>query len=329
MARITRIEVIDENGRHYVNYEDDNDVIYQLQDDGRTLKVFVNTVKPKTPCEIAYKRIYGKYAVTGIAGGSGWTFFQDGYNASKAEEYQPTPQEPEDNEWKTVALRFGENLSAIGPCGYYDFTPEEWGEWAINAYEKTAEDWLSLLKKEKVKVEKMMNLLKQYKPSTPQERGERIHKEVENEIGKLQENNWYVDAKTLIKSNWEPTPQTENEVAEGLKEAFREAVNQGVIPKVKELNKEVDSMKENSPEFLKFELGPTLYDVIGDWWDNIFTVQSDDDLETSVEDLCDRIEKWLPKEQSANSQNAYVECTVEGFNDAITKIKNKIKNKLK
>ena len=34
---------------------------------------------------------------------------------------------------------------------------------------------------------------------TPQERGDRIHKEVENEIEKLQEKNWYVDGKDLIK----------------------------------------------------------------------------------------------------------------------------------
>jgi hypothetical protein len=41
-VRITRIEVIDQDGRSYVNWEDDNDVSYQLQDDGRTLKVFVD-----------------------------------------------------------------------------------------------------------------------------------------------------------------------------------------------------------------------------------------------------------------------------------------------
>ena len=42
MTRITRVEVIDENGRSYVNWEDDNDVSWQFQDGGRTLKVFVN-----------------------------------------------------------------------------------------------------------------------------------------------------------------------------------------------------------------------------------------------------------------------------------------------
>ena len=41
--RITRIEVIDQSGRSYVNWDENNDVTYQLQDDGRTLKVFVNT----------------------------------------------------------------------------------------------------------------------------------------------------------------------------------------------------------------------------------------------------------------------------------------------
>ena len=162
MTKITRVEVIDENGRSYVNWEDDNDVTLSYQDDGRTLKVFVNKVKP-------------------------------------------IPQEPE-------------------------------------------------------------------------------------------------------------------EVAENLKKAFREAVTQGLTQKVKELNKEVDSMKENPPEFLKFTLGPTLYNVIEDWWDDVFT-----NKETSLHELVDAIEGWLPKEQSAKgSQNAYVECTVDGFNDAITQIKNNL-----
>jgi len=41
-ARITRIEVIDHAVQNYVNCEDDNDVTYELQDEGRTLKVFVD-----------------------------------------------------------------------------------------------------------------------------------------------------------------------------------------------------------------------------------------------------------------------------------------------
>jgi hypothetical protein len=39
---VTRVEVIDENGRSYTNYLDnDQKVCYSIQDDGKTLKVFI------------------------------------------------------------------------------------------------------------------------------------------------------------------------------------------------------------------------------------------------------------------------------------------------
>ena len=108
--------------------------------------------EPKTPAEEAYKRVYGFYPETYE---DSWSSFQDGYIASqkdyKVGEYQPTPQEPEDNEWKTVALGFGENLSAIGPDGYYDFTPVEWYDWVVDIYENTANEYLKLLQKERAK----------------------------------------------------------------------------------------------------------------------------------------------------------------------------------
>jgi len=64
----------------------------------------------------------------------------------------------------------------------------------------------------------------------------------------------------------------------------------------------------------------TLRDVVYDWWDDVFTEQ------TSINDLIDRIEVWLPKEQSAQgSQNVYVECSVEGFNDCLNKIKQNLR----
>jgi|SaaInl0LU_22_DNA_1037365.scaffolds.fasta_scaffold12432_2 hypothetical protein len=43
---VTRVEVIDENGRSYTKYLDnDQKVCYSIQDDGRTLKVFINKIK--------------------------------------------------------------------------------------------------------------------------------------------------------------------------------------------------------------------------------------------------------------------------------------------
>ena len=51
--------------------------------------------EPKSPAEIAYKRVYGFYPETYE---DSWSSFQDGYIASqkdyKVGEYQPTPQEP-------------------------------------------------------------------------------------------------------------------------------------------------------------------------------------------------------------------------------------------
>jgi len=41
--KVTRVEVIDETGRAYIKYlDDDQEVVCGLQDDERTLKVFIN-----------------------------------------------------------------------------------------------------------------------------------------------------------------------------------------------------------------------------------------------------------------------------------------------
>jgi hypothetical protein len=105
---------------------------------------------------------------------------------------------------------------------------------------------------------------------------------------------------------FQPTPQTSEQVEDGLKQAFRESVKQGVVSSV------------DKPK--------TLTDILYRWWCDVFTTHSDWDMETSIEDLVDRIELFLPKEQSAaGSQNVYVECSVEGFNDCINKIKGKLR----
>lgn len=41
-SKVTRVEVIDENGRSYTNWNEQNKVELSLQDDGRTLKVFIS-----------------------------------------------------------------------------------------------------------------------------------------------------------------------------------------------------------------------------------------------------------------------------------------------
>lgn len=85
------------------------------------------------------------------------------------------------------------------------------------------------------------------------------------------------------------------------------AVLQEKLQKLEQLDKMVEEFKQQ-----------TLYDVCVEW--------KDADINPLVSDLIDRIETWLPKEQStAGSQNAYVECTVEGFNDCLYKIKSRLR----
>ena len=74
------------------------------------------------------------------------------------------------------------------------------------------------------------------------------------------------------------------------------------------------------------EPSKTLTDILYRWWCDVFTSHSDWDMETSIEDLVDRIELFLPKEQSAaGSQNVDVVFLVDGFNDCLKKIKGKLR----
>jgi len=41
MNNINRVEVIDEQGRSYIKWDDNNYVKLSLQDDGKTLKIFI------------------------------------------------------------------------------------------------------------------------------------------------------------------------------------------------------------------------------------------------------------------------------------------------
>ena len=94
------------------------------------------------------------------------------------------------------------------------------------------------------------------------------------------------------------------------------------------VNRLLEKWKTDPPEFLKFELGKTLEDLITRWWCDVFTTHNDWDMETAIDDLVDQIQLWLPKPQNASgSQSLGVEDMVEGFNDCLEKIKSKLRNK--
>ena len=94
------------------------------------------------------------------------------------------------------------------------------------------------------------------------------------------------------------------------------------------VNKMLKKWEENPPDFLKFELGKTLEDLITRWWLDIHTVHKDWDVPTYVDDLIDQIQLWLPKEQdSSGTQDVSVIDLVDGYNDCLEKIKSKLRNK--
>ena len=86
---------------------------------------------------------------------------------------------------------------------------------------------------------------------------------------------------------------------------------------------------ENSNEKTKKPVekqSKTLTDIVYRWWDDVFVHHSDWDMETSIDDLIDQVEQWLPKQKSASSQNVLADVDiVEGFNDCLKKIKSKLR----
>jgi hypothetical protein len=265
----------------------------------------------KTPAEEAYKDAYGEYPM----GEPFWIVFQKGYKAAQ-KDYKVGEFQPKEKEQKWDVVR--------GSVKWCKEHPDE-----------SVEDYL-----------------------TPQKRGERVHKEVWNETEKLQEKNWYVDAKTLLKSNWEPKPQTPEQVDVRLRDSMRQAKKDGVFDEpTKPMNEVLDRLEnkykdaeENAasymtdevvnrmlkrwetdpPSFLRFELSKTLEALITRWWDDVLYggIHQDWDREIAIDDLIDQIQLWLPREQShEGTQSASVIDLVDGYDDALTKIKSKLRNK--
>ena len=142
-------------------------------------------------------------------------------------------------------------------------------------------------------------------------------------VSNFDDNMWSAFQKgyTSAEEDWkveEPTKPM-NEVLDRLENKYE---NDEVV------NRMLKKWEENPPEFLKFELGRSLEALITRWWCDVFTTHEDWDMETAIDDLIDQIQLWLPKEQdSSGTQSASVIDLVDGYNDALTKIKSKLRNK--
>ena len=293
MNRITRLEVIDENGRSYVNWEDDNNVSWQFQDDGRTLKVFVNKVKSKSPVEEAYYSVYGWYPPTTSSVSNyednRWSDFQNGYNAA----YEEKVVEKE-TEREMIKRNLKTSLQELvnGDVRPIDDVVRETKNQQVKELVKESVKWCEEHPNESVE--------DYLRPKTP----EKTEKSLKEAFVKAQ--------------------QTEE---------WKETQRKIDAPKESWMNKSdeelVAMLEKNPPDCLKFVMGKTLEQIIERWWCDTFTVSHGKwSMEKCIDDLIDQIELFLPRSQSAEgTQSVYTEVAVEAHNELLQKIKSKLRNK--
>jgi RecB family exonuclease len=139
---------------------------------------------------------------------------------------------------------------------------------------------------------------------TAQERGERLHKDVERVVKESVK--WCEEHPDTDPLDW-LKPQTPEETEKGMREAFIKAQQTENWKETQKLIDEEDNDKnfKNSLDLIKEwrekNKPQNLTDLIYDWWEDVFTTHSDWDMETSIETLVDEISLWLPTEHDTNS----------------------------
>lgn len=63
-------------------------------------------------------------------------------NIKELERFVSIVASVERDAWRNVAIRIGENLATNGPDNYYDFTSDQWLDWALKATEKMQADYM-------------------------------------------------------------------------------------------------------------------------------------------------------------------------------------------
>jgi hypothetical protein len=270
MTKITRVEVIDENGRSYVSWEDDNDVSWQFQDKGKTLKIFVNKVKPKTGEEGALEAL-DKFQNDWLLGKKCPETKLEIKNLNSVESIKA--------EIKVLQskLEFYEELEkqpltlfdVIRNLGYsvdmcYEIVD------AVEEFEKSKEPekWDVVRESKKWCEEHPDESLEDYlKPHTP-EKTEKLLREAFQKVQQTEE--------------WKETQRKIDE--EDNDKNFKNSLDL-----IKEWG------EKNKP--------PTLQELLWEWWDDIFTSNSDLDADTCIDMLVDIIDKkFIPP---SNDRNGY------------------------
>ena len=284
------------------------------------LELLKEIEKHKSPAEEAYKDAYGEYPM----GEPFWIVFKKGYEAHQS-------LVDDANKIKSVASMINCIIEGNPPNGC-----STWNEWFELFGSKGILHNLRISAKE-------------YQPKEKEQKwGDIVRESV-----KWCEEHREESVEDYLK------PQTPEQVAAGLRNAMRQAKKDGVFDEpTKPMNEVLDRLEnkykdaeENAasymtdevvnrmlkrwetdpPSFLRFELSKTLETLITRWWDEYVLyggIHQDWDREVAIDDLIDQIQLWLPREQShEGTQSASVIDLVDGYNNALTKIKSKLRNK--
>jgi hypothetical protein len=127
------------------------------------------------------------------------------------------------------------------------------------------------------------------------------------------------------KEEFQPSPQTPEQVAEGLRDAMKQAKKDGVFDVVDEPYRNVRAYwdeKDNPASYITDEVvnrliekhkSQKLWNILKDKWGF---------PEDACGDIVEAVAEWLPKEQSSEgSQNVDTELLVDGFNHCLQKMK--------
>jgi hypothetical protein len=215
-------------------------------------------------------------------------------------EYQPTPQTPEQ-----VDQGLRDAFRQAMKDGVMDATPYLKQMTYKSDIEKTEAE-IKVLQK---KLELLKEIEKHRSPA------EEAFKEVYGYYPEVCERSvWvafqkgYEEAQKDYKvGEYQPTPQTPEQVEQGLRDAMKQAKKDGVFdepskPMDDAINRLIEKYKSQKLwNMMRNELGYSI---------------------DCCDEIVDAVEEWLPKEQSAaGSQNTFVECNVEGYNDCLREMK--------
>jgi hypothetical protein len=202
--------------------------------------------------------------------------------------YEPTLQEPEENDWKTVALLFGKKLPVILPYAYDELSPNAWYTWVVFNYDY-------YIKQRDIESGRY---------PTPPQTPEQIEKSLRTAFGKAQQT-----------EEWKETQRK----IDAPKESWMNKSDEELVAMLEK--NPPDCLKFVMGKTLEQIIERW-------WCDTFTGTHEKWSMEECIDDLIDQIELFLPRSQSSEgTQNIDTVVAVEAHNELLQKIKSKFRNK--